>query len=54
MPLCFSSSKEAYSAFVSGWNAFVAAFREASEKFRSGILTVAFPMFSFRPYTPAT
>lgn len=54
MPLCFSSCAQTHRAFADGWYAFVAAFREASEKFRDGLLTVTFPLFSFRPYTPAT
>ena len=54
MPLCFASTRETFRAFAAGWYAFVAAFREASEKFRNGALTVLFPMFSFRPYTPAS
>jgi hypothetical protein len=53
MPLCFASTRETFRAFADGWYAFVAAFREASDKFRSGLLTVAFPLFSFRPYTRA-
>ena len=54
MPLCFASTRETFRAFAAGWYAFVAAFREASEKFRNGALTVLFPIFSFRPNTPAT
>ncbi len=52
MPLCFASNRETFEAFAAGWSAFVAAFREAS-KFRSGLLTVRFPAFSFRPITAA-
>jgi REP element-mobilizing transposase RayT len=54
MPLCFASSSQTSRAFANTWYTFVDAFREASEKFRNGVLTVAFPMFSFRPCIPAT
>jgi hypothetical protein len=54
MPLCFASTRRTFRTFAAGWYAFVAAYREASEKFRSGLLTVAFPLFSFRPATPAS
>jgi len=54
MPLCFASTRATWRAFADDWYAFVAAFRKASEKFRSGFLTVAFPLFSFRPYTPSS
>jgi hypothetical protein len=53
MPLCFASTHELREAFLHGWCKFVEAFRAASKAFRSGFLTAAFPIFSFRPSTPA-
>jgi hypothetical protein len=53
MPLCFASTHELREAFLHGWCKFVEAFRAASKAFRAGFLTAAFPIFSFRPSTPA-
>jgi hypothetical protein len=53
MPLCFGSSREVRGLFIEGWRAFVAAFRKASRDFRAGLLAARFPMYSFRPGTPA-
>lgn len=43
MPLCFASTEEGRSVFVAGWRAFVEAFHRASERFRRGVMEVAFP-----------
>lgn len=52
MPLCFGSTREVRQLFVAGWRAFVTAFRLASSAFRSGLLDVGFPPYSFRPGLP--
>lgn len=49
MPLCFASSCDGWATFVAGWRSFVHAYRAASERFRRGVLDVAFPRGAFRP-----
>lgn len=54
MPLCLFTCREAKRAFARGWFRFLEEYNVASEAFRAGDLDVSFPMFSFRPMTPAT
>jgi putative transposase len=54
MPLCHASTPEHWRAYRDGWREFVAWFRSASERFRSGDLDVTFPPWSFRPSIPTT
>lgn len=49
MPLCFARSREAWLAFRDAWRSWCAAFYAASERFRGGELTAAFPVGAFRP-----
>lgn len=53
MPLCFASTRRARVEFARGWRVFVDAFREASQRFRAGLLETRFPLYSFRPSTAA-
>ncbi len=48
-PLCHSSTKEAAGKYKIKWRKFLVLFREASEKFLSGVFDVEFPDGSFRP-----
>jgi REP element-mobilizing transposase RayT len=48
-PLCFAATAELREAFSRMREAFVAAYRAASEAFRSGVLDVMFPTSAFPP-----
>ena len=51
-PLCHTSTKETFVAFRQAYRDFIAAYREASERFRSGDRHVEFPQGAFRPRMP--
>jgi hypothetical protein len=53
-PLCFASTRDLCQEFVDRFRAFVNAFREASHRFRAGVLDAKFPLYSFRPCTAVT
>jgi len=48
-PLCHASRRETYVSFRKVWDTFVAAYREASARFRQGVLGVEFPPFACHP-----
>ncbi len=48
-PLCHSSTKKAADKYKIKWREFLVLFREASEKFLSGVFDAKFPDGSFRP-----
>ena len=52
MPLCHATDKEAWSAYRDMFRAFTDAYREASRRFRAGMLTVVFPSHAFPPSLP--
>jgi REP element-mobilizing transposase RayT len=49
-PLCHSSTREAWAAYRELYASFVAVFREASKRWRSGQLGAFFPQFAIRPF----
>jgi len=49
-PLCHSSTREARDHYRAVYLSFVAVFREASKRWRSGQVTVAFPAYAIRPF----
>ena len=51
MPICHASCLEGWWNYVQEWRLFVAAYRVASQRFRSGNWNVQFPDFSFRPWS---
>lgn len=48
-PLCYTKSFEAKLRFMKSYFPWLEAYREASRKFRSGMLDVEFPPYSIRP-----
>jgi hypothetical protein len=51
-PLCHVSTREGFRLFREGLRAWVAAFAEASARFRQGQWNVEFPPWAFRPPIP--
>ena len=51
-PLCHVSTRQGYSAFKEIYRAFVAAYREASSRFRAGDVSARFPDHAYRPPLP--
>lgn len=51
MPTCHASSLEDWWCYIVEWRLFREAYRRASEAFRAGNWSVAFPDYSFRPST---
>jgi REP element-mobilizing transposase RayT len=49
-PLCHASTPEGRQSYRELYRGFVAAFREASRKWRAGHLTAVFPAFAIRPF----
>lgn len=49
-PLCHSSTQEAWKRYRELYAGFVAAFREASKRWRMGNLGTPFPRFAVRPF----
>ena len=52
MPLCHAGDRDARAEYRLGWMEFTASFREASARFRAGVLEAVFPRWSFRPALP--
>jgi REP element-mobilizing transposase RayT len=52
-PLCHVSTKEGFHHFREGLRAWVAAFAQASARFRQGQWQVEFPPWAFRPSVPS-
>jgi len=52
VPLFHAASKRVRDDFRAAYYAFVAAFREAAERLKAGILPVVFPAGSFPPALP--
>ncbi len=51
-PLCHASTSDARQEFLDIFRNWMAAFREASKRFREGEWTVQFPPWAFRPGVP--
>ncbi len=51
-PLCHTTERGLFEAFVEGFREFVAAFRDASEQWRAGMRGVTFPPWSYPPSCP--
>jgi len=51
-PLFHAASKSVREAFRTDYYSFLAAFREAAEKLKAGVLPVVFPAGSFPPILP--
>jgi REP element-mobilizing transposase RayT len=49
-PLCHSSTREGREGYRELYSSFVAVFREASRRWRSGELNTLFPRFAIRPF----
>ena len=52
MPLCHARDRDARADYRLGWMDFTGRFREASARFRAGVLEAVFPRWSFRPALP--
>lgn len=48
-PICHASDPQVRREFIDAYRAFVAIFRQASERFRNGELLTEFPRYAFRP-----
>ncbi len=51
-PICHAACSQLRDEFRSNWLAFVDAYRRASAAFRTGVLDIPFPDWSFRPSLP--
>jgi hypothetical protein len=51
-PACHAATKAAWQTFWESYSAFVAAFREAADKLKSGDRSARFPLGSFPPALP--